>query len=174
MKHEPDYITNARAFLEKVNFEGRTPLMAVLKYKNEYKDENVHMAKGWSRFCIIYHNEFVIKFDRNNPGFGSNYSEYKLYKLAAHLGYEKLFAAMSRIKVRHKYYYVMPYIPEVNTSKDDLMDSDLLDEDEEEFLYETCRDLHCYNYGLLEGRPVLIDYADNIYRKGFSEDYEEE
>ena len=71
-------------------------------------------------------------------------------------GYAYLLAPIYRLYYRGRYFFVMPRAYDVGSGRDIF---ELLDDDESEWLMRNVGDLHSWNWGLIEGNPVVIDYA---------------
>ena len=55
----------------------------------------------------------------------------------------------------------MPRVRNINPYRDDDEKDDYLTDDEMEFLGSYYDDLHSGNYGFMNGKPVIVDYAWN-------------
>lgn len=125
---------------------------------------NMELHSGMTRF-VMCAKDFVVKIDNRHrmsqyTKFGGCYTEYKNWQMVQDDGMEHLFAAVNRIKVGHHFYYVMPVITSIEDECSDLWDTDLVTEEESEYLMDNFCDLHCGNYGVDdEGNIKIFDYS---------------
>ena len=159
------YLVHAREFLT-TNAEALDRLYErqnVIKWRNFCNDHGLEFNSGETRIAIIG-EDFVIKIDKKNIGnwarFGNCYQEYKNWQMVKADGYDYMFAAITKMKGGHHYYYVMP---KVNTNHGlgvwahDLED---LSDEEQEYLLDHFADLHEHNYGFDDyGCLQIFDYA---------------
>lgn len=168
-KAEPKYLTNAREFLANfdkylVNPHSRVDVNFACTRLAKNDGIVVGISSGMSRTCIIY-KDFVVKFDTGNSYYGHNYSEFIGYKNAVREGYSHLFAPMHRIKVGHRYYYVMMRIAYLAYDTEENYSVDWTEANEgEQWVYDHFNDLHDENWGFdYDDEPRLIDYAYNDF-----------
>ena len=117
---------------------------------------------GSARHVIITKN-FVIKWDIEEGGYshqiGGCLDEVKIYDEARIHGYSHLLAKITPIYINKKYFYVMPTIPNIGLRNHNNDIEYYLDIDEYEWIRNNITDLHSYNWGIIDDRPVIIDYA---------------
>lgn len=125
---------------------------------------NMELHSGMTRF-VMCAKDFVVKIDNRHrmsrySKFGGCYTEYKNWQMVQDDGMGYLFAAVNRIKAGHHFYYVMPVIKSIEDECSDLWDTDLVTEEESEYLMDNFCDLHCGNYGVDdEGNIKIFDYS---------------
>ncbi len=128
------------------------------------KKRKVIFRRGATRYALIT-SDYVIKWDydpRWVRKFGGCKEELRIYNKAVKGGYDYLFAAITPIKVGRHVFYVMPRVK--NVGKRFHHQTGLwgyLTEEEENYVYRKLglNDLHHNNWGLRDGKPVIIDYA---------------
>lgn len=76
-------------------------------------------------------------------------------------GFEYLFAKATEFSYNGCYCEIMPRIKGVGMGCDDVYC--YLNEEEREFVDSYFEDMHMYNYGFKNRRPVIIDYACQYY-----------
>ena len=118
---------------------------------------------GSARHVIMTKN-FVIKWDINEGGcyaIGGCEDELKMYEYAKRCGYDYLFAKITPIYLKGRYFYVMPTVDRVGPQYHGFNDIEYyLRDDEYDWIKENVNDLHGYNWGLDEdSMPIIIDYA---------------
>ena len=114
---------------------------------------------GSSRYAIVT-KDFVIKWDRNDCyEIGLCEDELRMYEWSVKCGYEYLLAKITPIYFNNMFFYVMPTILKTDPRENGGDISDYLDEMEYWWVQSNIRDLHGYNWGLKDDRPVIIDYA---------------
>lgn len=136
--------------------------LAVDKF-NEVFHRAVRVRHGLTRIAIIT-SDYVIKIDCGNPinimRFGGCESEYYKYRKAVKDGYGYLFAKISPAMCGSKVAYIMPRIPDVGSEHSGYEDIYYwLSQEENDYVYDLCQDLHYENYGWKNGYPVIVDYA---------------
>lgn len=123
----------------------------------------VRIANGLTRVALIT-SDYVIKIDCGTQThirqFGSCEDEYRKYRKAVKDGFGYLFAKTSPVMRGDKIVYIMPRIPDVGSDCSNYEDVYFwLNEEENDYVYDICQDLHYNNYGWKNGYPVIIDYA---------------
>lgn len=129
---------------------------AVSKYGCATWTNNLRVEYGSSRVVIVG-PDFAVKWDYDiNSTFhiGGCEDELMMYEYARRVNKDYLFARVSCIYINGLFLYVMPRVRIFGSSL-----CNYLEENEFSWLAKTVSDLHCYNWGLLHGKPVLIDYA---------------
>lgn len=158
-----DYLAHAREFLAKHSKELDDIYVTGSFFAFCYKHKLKFDAGATRR--VIIGEDFVIKFDKKHVGpvfsrFGNCYQEYKNWQMVQKDGYDYMFAAVTKIKGGHHYYYVMPKINTEHEYTDYAWDLEELSDDEREYLMENFEDLHDNNYGFDdEGNLKIFDYA---------------
>ena len=123
----------------------------------------VRIANGLTRVALIT-SDYVIKIDcgarHNISRFGGCENEYHKYQKIVRDGYGYLFAKISPVMRGDKVVYIMPRIHNVGSEHSNYEDVYYwLNEEENDYVYDICQDLHYNNYGWENGYPVIIDYA---------------
>ena len=136
-------------------------------YENIINDSNIHFSAGISRVAIIDKlNKRVYKFDYGFCGVcGSCETEYNLYHdiISRDKTLIDFFAPIDKI---NENVYVMPYIEDVGNARYGTIDY-YLTEEEYKHIRQYVKDMHRGNFGFIDGKPVLIDYAFNSLTMGF-------
>lgn len=160
-----DYITRAMKFIALI-----TPYIAGCVDKWDYyravaqfnhdHHRNVKVKNGITRIALIS-ADYVIKFNygKFTGVYGGCRDEVRLYKQAEKDGYDYLFAKVTVKVYDHKTYYIMPLIRGIGKYEDTEATDFLKDDEVRWILSHHLFDLHEYNYGWCNGRPVIIDYA---------------
>lgn len=120
--------------------------------------EETHIENGSVRMAIVG-EDFVIKWDYDDEAaeeIGGCEDEFRKYRVSLSSGYAYLLAPIYRLYYRGRYFFVMPRAYDVGSGRDIF---ELLDDDESEWLMRNVGDLHSWNWGLIDGNPVVIDYA---------------
>lgn len=128
------------------------------RYCADHPRRRVHFASGMTRVAFITSN-YVIKLDYYNPSwkrFGTCADEMDNYKTHVCNGYDYLFAKITRVRCKNRYYYIMPKVDHIN-SENEL--STVLSYDEWDYICNWCYDIHGMNFGFVHGNPVIFDYA---------------
>lgn len=133
---------------------------------NTDKKRNVKVASGASRIVFIT-SDYVVKLDFGTTWAGNSKSEMLGYQQAQKDGYEYLLAKISLYKCRNRSFFIMPRarVAETLTFKGQRRLWLKLTEDERKYIRDNFEDLHDNNWGSLNGRPVLIDYAWNDFKR---------
>lgn len=156
------YEERAKKFLMKIlpyieNCKTRYQYYDAIEKYNQEHHKNVIVSCGSCRIVLIT-SDYVIKIDYDKANirrFGGNWKEYCFYKKAERDGYAHLFAKVSRVKVGHHYYYIMPRVNGIGESNNEYTWSD----DEWDYVDTYVDDLHEYNVGRSHRRTIIIDYA---------------
>ena len=161
-----DYLAHAREFLNTnaAVLDNLYERQSVIWWKHFCDDNGLKFNAGQTRIVIIG-EDFVIKIDKKHIGrwarFGNCYQEYQNWKMVQADGFDYMFAAITKMKAGHHYYYVMPRVANVDHdctawawNLDDLTSY------EQRYLRSTFEDLHEYNYGFDDaGNLQIFDYA---------------
>ena len=113
---------------------------------------------------VVICNDFVVKWDyniKNVKSLGGCAREFEVYNAIRDSKFAYLFAEIAPIQIGKKTYWVMPRVKQMayDLENDDI--DNYLSDEEMDFLYEEAiiYDLHSCNWGLIDGHPVIIDYA---------------
>ena len=125
-------------------------------------NRKVKVDYGAVRICLIT-SDYVVKWDYDEEYVlecGGCEKEFEVYDEVKADGYEYLFAESNRFEYQGMVFNIMPRIKRTGY-RDKKMDiGDLLTMDEWNYVrYNITNDLHRGNWGLKNGRPVIIDYA---------------
>ena len=130
---------------------------------NQNHHRVVKYAYGQTRHCLMT-SDYVIKWDRTDrrgsiESWGGCVQEYNFYYTVAEPeGYEYLFARPVRFKIGRRWFYAMPRIDCLAIDRNADIE-DYLSDEENEWIYDHCWDLHDENWGFLHGEVQIIDYA---------------
>lgn len=129
---------------------------------NFNRNRKVKMDFGAVRICLMT-SDYVVKWDYDEeyvPECGGCEKEFEVYDEVKADGYGYLFAESNRFEYQGIVFNIMPRIKKTGY-RDKKMDiDDLLTADEWNYVrYNITNDLHKGNWGLKNGRPVIIDYA---------------
>lgn len=160
-----DYVTRAQKFVKSIfpYLEKATTKdgikQAVKQYSEKYKNRKVIFAGGISRAVLIT-ADYVIKMDATEVRFwGNSETELKMYKVAEAEGYAHLLAKIDRFDFGGRSFYIMPRAHGIGIAR---YFSSYWTCDECEWIDNHIYDLHEYNYGILNKKLVIIDYASNV------------
>lgn len=136
-------------------------LNAAAHFRQDYPRRKLIVSYGVSRIVFIT-SDYVIKVDYKHNGYkwaGDCASEYANYRKYDEDGYGYLFATCTRYRCLNRYFYIMPRVRGIGNCHKDF--DAALDEDEYDYVYDHCCDLHGANYGwdFKTNKPVIIDYA---------------
>ena len=133
---------------------------------NADKKRNVKVDSGASRIVFIT-SDYVVKLDFGTTWAGNSKTEMLGYQQAQKDGYEHLLAKISLYKYRNRSFFIMPRARVGTTlawrTQENLWSK--LTENERRYLWDNFEDLHKNNWGSLNGKLVLIDYAWNDFKK---------
>lgn len=161
-----DYLAHAREFLNLYvdTLEDLWNLHNSYRWAQFCKEHNLEFHSGQTRVVFVG-DDFVIKLDKKHIGrwarFGNCYQEYQNWKMVQADGFDYLFASITKMKVGHHYYYVMPRVAIIDHGLTSwAWNLDDLTSEEKGYLRSTFEDLHEYNYGFDdEGNLKIFDYA---------------
>lgn len=132
---------------------------AVERYERANWTNHLKVEFGSSRIVIISHN-FVVKWNYHDGAInsiGGCEEELNMYYYACRCKKDYLFAEISCIYINGLFLYVMPFVSDVGR-QEGWMENYLNNEDYQ-WLNEKVSDLHCANWGVIDGQCVIIDYA---------------
>ena len=126
-------------------------------------DTGIHASVefGSSRIAVIG-KDFVIKWDYDEcvKTLGGCEDEFRIYKKSLSTGYSHLLAAVYRVTYRGKWFYIMPRIHNIGREHHNYKGlEDYTTKDEYNWLINHIGDLHSYNWGIENGKVVVVDYA---------------
>lgn len=159
-----NYVVRAQKFLrEFIPYMRMYPISVAVNIYNQEKHRKVMYRHGAVRRALIT-SDYVIKWDydaENRHNFGGCREEYKKYLEVKDDYYGYLFAEITPVKVKGRQFYVMPRVKIAGEYCSNTYIEDVLNEDELDFIFDDARigDVHENNWGMLHGKPVLIDYA---------------
>lgn len=134
-----------------------------VKTFNRQKKRRVLFDSGASR-AVFINSDYVVKVDIKSESWAGNCEdEYRMYKFAQREGFDYLFAPTTRIEYCGYFFYIMPRVHDINRWRDENYFYDELDEEEYDFIYDFIKDIHGGNFGYLNKKIVLIDYAWNNF-----------
>ena len=169
-----DYITRARKFIRALSeflpndgyISNYTARHACDMFNARYH-RHVVVDFGSARVAFIT-SDYVVKLDYDKVAvrlYGGCKSECRFYQFALEEGMEYLLAEITPYKCNGVTFYIMPRVSNVGNADAHYLYR--LSEDEYEWLMQNINDLHEFNYGLLHGRVVVIDYAMNgLFEEG--------
>lgn len=120
--------------------------------------EEATLENGSSRRVIVG-EDFVIKWDYDDEAveeIGGCEDEFRKYKISLSSGYAYLLAPIFRLYYRGRFFFVMPRADGVGSGEDIFA---YLSDEEADWLMAHVGDLHSWNWGMLNGKPIVIDYA---------------
>ena len=169
-----DYEVRAKAFIKE--FAPYLKGIRVTRYNsykvrdavrrfNVDKKRNVKVASGASRIVLIT-SDYVVKLDFGTTWAGNSKTEMLGYQQAQKDGYEYLLAKISLYKYHNRSFFIMPRarVAETLTWQGQKRLWYKLTEEEQRYIRDNFEDLHDSNWGSLNGRPILIDYAWNDFK----------
>lgn len=114
---------------------------------------------GCTRYVIIG-KDWAAKWDYidDDSGFGGCEDEVAMYNYAKNDGYEYLLAKPTKVKVSSYTFYIYPRATVLGIHSGHELE-EVLNEVEIEYLTNNILDIHDENWGYIDGRPVIIDYA---------------
>lgn len=170
-----DYEVRAKAFIKefapylkgiRVTQSNSYKIHDAVRRFNADKKRNVKVGSGASRIALIT-SDYVVKLDFGTTWAGNSKTEMLGYEQAQKDGYEYLLAKISFYKYHNRSFFIMPRarVASTLTWQGQRKLWLKLTESERRYLRENFKDLHGGNWGSLNGRPVLIDYAWNDFKK---------
>lgn len=112
---------------------------------------------GSARIVVIG-KDFAVKWDYDAcvSEIGGCEDEFNKYKKSLSSGYSHLLAPVFRFQYRGRFFYVMPKANDIGSHNDIGW---FISEKEYKWLIKNVGDLHSWNWGRINGKPVVIDYA---------------
>ena len=158
-------------------------IKAMFEYVNDWHDWNDiidatdkvfwHTGKQASVECgsarmVIVGKDFAVKWDYDAcvSEIGGCEDEFQKYKISLSSGYAYLLAPVFRFCYRERYFYVMPKATDIGGGKDIRF---AIRQDEYKWLMANVGDLHSWNWGRINGKVVVIDYACNPNNTPYAE-----
>ena len=169
-----DYEVRAKAFIKefahylkgiRVTRSNSYKIYDAVRRFNDDKKRNVKVASGASRIALIT-SDYVVKLDFGTTWAGNSKTEMLGYQQAQKDGYEYLLAKISLYKCCNRSFFIMPRarVAETLTWRGQKRLWDKLTEDERRYIHDNFEDLHENNWGSLNGKLILIDYAWNNFK----------
>ena len=169
-----DYEVRAKAFIKefapylkgiRVTRSNSYRIYDAVRRFNVDKKRNVKVASGASRIALIT-SDYVVKLDFGTTWAGNSKTEMLGYQQAQKDGYEYLLAKISLYKCCNRSFFIMPRarVAETLTWRGQKRLWDKLTEDERSYIRDNFEDLHENNWGSLNGKLILIDYAWNNFK----------
>ena len=163
-----DYETRAKKFIEEF-FADIPDMKEALKiygffkwYTKKYNEEHhrhVKVESGYTRVVFIT-SDYVVKVDYKKGTFaGTSYKELCFYNKAKKDGMEYLFAKPTRYRFNGFSFYIMPRVTGIHPNSYRYADEYMSAKEYEWVQSHGLRDLHQHNYGVVNGHPVIFDYA---------------
>lgn len=132
---------------------------AVIRFNDEH-NRKVRFAHGLTRVCFIT-SDYVVKYTFGEYSdlrkYGTNDSEFAIYKEAERDNFAYLFAKPTPFTYREANFCIMPRVYGVERYDDDV--DVFLTKKENAWLSNHVWDVHYQNYGWKNRRPVIFDYA---------------
>ena len=166
-----DYITRARKFLMAFipyleNFSAlQSPMVWKFQYAAHAFNEDFHrkviIANGATR-VVIMTSDYVIKFDYSADVacYGGCEKEVSAYKEVVEEGFGYLFAETTPFTFNQYHFCIMPRIKgKTYCGWNGIYD--FLTDEEADFIDDHFYDLHNENWKLVNGNPIIFDYAAN-------------
>ena len=163
-------------------------IKAMFEYVNNWRDlddiieatDKVfwHTGKQASVECgsariVIVGEDFAVKWDydfENIEEIGGCEDEFRVYKRSLSTGYAHLLAPVFRIYHRNRFFFIMPRVDRIGPEEHEYKDiNEFITEDEYNWLRDNIGDLHGWNWGFIDGKPTVIDYACNPNNTPYSE-----
>ena len=169
-----DYEVRAKAFIKefapylkgiRVTRSNSYRIYDAVRRFNVDKKRNVKVASGASRIALIT-SDYVVKLDFGTTWAGNSKTEMLGYQQAQKDGYEYLLAKISLYKYCNRNFFIMPRarVAETLTWRGQKRLWSKLTEDERSYIHANFEDLHENNWGSLNGKLILIDYAWNNFK----------
>ena len=125
---------------------------------NASRHRKVSVEHGQTRVVLIT-SDYVVKIDYGTRAryYGGCEDELIMYNRAVEAGYDYLFAKISMYTYCGHDFYIMPRVEGIGEAEDEAYD--LVTPEECDWLYDNVNDLHCHNFGFVNGQVTLVDYA---------------
>lgn len=134
---------------------------AIFDFMMDHPRRNIHYDNGMTRFAIIT-SDYVVKIDyspKDIERFGGGEQEIAFYQMAEREGMAHLFAKISRYDFNGRRFYIMPKVTGIDEDRWEdawyYMTEEECEWCEDHHLY----DLHCKNYGIMNGKVKIFDYG---------------
>lgn len=134
---------------------------AIFDFMMDHPRRHIHYDHGMTRFAIIT-SDYVVKIDyspENIKRFGGGEQEIAFYQMAEREGMAHLFAKISRYDFNGRRFYIMPKVTGIDEDRWEdawyYMTAEECEWCEDHNLY----DLHCKNYGIMNGKVKIFDYG---------------
>lgn len=134
---------------------------AMFDYQIDHPRRHINCDHGLTRFAIIT-SDYVIKIDYDEEQiarFGGSEKEIAFYAMAEREGMAHLFAKISRYDFGGRRFYIMPRVTGIDEDRWEDANYYMTDEENDWCEEHNLYDLHCKNYGLVNGRVKIIDYG---------------
>ena len=128
---------------------------------NEEKHRKVLFNMGSARLALIT-SDYVVKWDYDEESvkeIGGCVDEWELYQEAIVDGYEYLLARTDLVVIEGHTFSVMPRIRNIGEENHRGSINDYLTFDEYYWLCGMVSDLHSWNWGIVNNKACVIDYA---------------
>lgn len=177
-----DYETRAKKFVKQF-FEDIINDMPNMSFRDfdtyTYLFNKTHKRKvifkhGMAR-CAFITSDYVIKFDKSHFGaqcFGGCEDEIKVYSLAVRDGFAYMFAKIERYVYNSQSFYIMPRVSGISNDNEVYADYYMTETEADWCTQIGLSDLHNENYGIVNGHPVIFDYA-SFDRESYNEEVSE-
>ena len=146
--------------------------MAAFEYNRRHSRSAMCFDNGSTRFAFII-SDYVLKVDyREIKSFGNSETELEAWDFICENGMEEYFAEITKYTSKSGItFYIMPRIKNVGEYDEGWLFETLYETDivAYDFIQDNFCDFHENNFGIKNGRPVIIDYAWN-----YSVDVEDE
>lgn len=168
MRNRTDYLTRAKRFIRMIEpylrdggLENKWKAEKAIQNFNRRYSRKVMVAAGLTRIVFIS-SDYVVKVDYGceNIWFGGCENEVSVYEKAKKDGYDYLFAPITRYEYGGQNWYIMPRIGGIGRYEYNAFS--FLTWEECEWVEAHIGDLHEYNYGWRNNRPVIFDYAMEV------------
>ena len=169
-----DYRVRARKFLksfwkylEAVDIHDLDMVQDALQsYLLDHPSRRVNLCAGSARMALVT-ADYVIKWDYDEDNIeeiGGCDSEQWVYENAKRAGFSHLFAEVTPYDFEGYEFVIMPRIPNIGLGAHRRLHceyiNEMLTEAEEDYIRSIhLTDLHSYNWGIKNHKPVIIDYA---------------
>ena len=128
---------------------------------NRDRTRNVELSNGSARMALIT-SDYVVKWDYDEEAvkeIGGCVDEWELYQDAVMDGYEYLLAKTDLVVIEGHTFSIMPRIRNIGAQHHHGDIEDYLTFDEYRWLLGMVSDLHSWNWGIVNNKACVIDYA---------------
>lgn len=133
---------------------------AVNKF-NRDRTRSVEFMNGSARMALIT-SDYVVKWDYDEEAveeIGGCVDEWRFYQEAIVDGYEYLLAKTDLVVIEGHTFAIMPRIRNIGSSHHGGDIYEYLTRDEYYWLTANVKDLHSWNWGIVNSKACVIDYA---------------